>query len=527
VDETYLDNFVKEEIIIMSNEKSKDRSVLYISAGIALVFVALSVILPSQMANAAKGVLSFLTTNFGWLYLISVFVFTIFIFAVALSRYGKIKLGQDDEKPEFTNFQWFTMLFGGGMGIGLVFWSIAEPMTHYMNPPVGQPGTVQAMHDALRIVFNDFGIHVWIIYAVCGLALGYFQYRKGLPCLISSAFYPILGEGIHGPIGKAIDILAVFATMFGVATSLGLGAGQIAIGIQYIWGIPATPGMTAIIIAIMTAIFTLATVSGLHKAMQAVADVKIWLSIGFMVFIFLFGGMVFILNNFTHTLGDYIQNFIGQSLWMGNVDWTEAWPVFYRAWYIAWAAFVGQFIARISRGRTIREFILASVFLPSGFCLLWIGIYGGAAFNLDALSNGAIQAAVKTNISTALFVTLQHLPFYFITAPLAIILIVASFAGAANSATFVLSMLTSGGDQNPSKKLCGFWGVAQGAITIMLILVGGTAAVKTLQTASIAAAFPFMLIMLVMCYSIFKALREEQVEETAVSENVELKVSGK
>jgi len=493
-----------------TEQKSKDNSVLYISAGLALIFVAFSIILPTQMAKGANGVLSYLTTNFGWLYLLSVFIFTIFILFIALSRYGKIKLGKDDEKPEFTTFQWFTMLFGGGMGIGLVFWSIAEPMMHYMSPPVGQAGTPQAMHDSLRYVFNDFGIHVWIIYAVCGLALGYFQYRKGLPCLISSAFYPILGEKIHGPIGKAIDILAVFATMFGVATSLGLGAGQIATGIQYIWGIQATPGMTAIIIAIMTAIFTLATVSGLHKAMQGVADVKVWLSIGFMVFIFLFGGMVFILNNFTYSLGDYVQNFIGQSLWMGNIEWTKAWPVFYRAWYIAWAAFVGQFIARVSRGRTIREFILASVFLPAGFCIIWIAIFGGAAFNLDIISNGAIQAAVKTDISTALFATLQQMPLYVITAPLALILVVTSFAGAATSATYVLSMLTSGGDLNPSKKLSGFWGITQGAVTIMIILVGGTAAVKTLQTASIAAAFPFMIIMLIMCFSIFKALREDE-----------------
>lgn len=464
------------------------------------------------MAAGAKGVMAYLCTSFGWLYLMSVFVFTITVGVIACSRFGKIKLGKDDEKPEFTNFQWFTMLFGGGMGIGMVFWSVAEPMIHYMAPPVGEPGTQEAMFLAMRIAFNDFGIHVWIIYTIVGLALAYFQYRKGLPCLISSAFYPILGERIHGPIGQTIDVLAVFATVFGVATSLGLGSNQIATGIQYIWGIQSSPGMVALIIAIMTAIFTFATVSGLHKAMQAVADLKTWLSIAFMVFIFMFGGSVFILNIFTNTLGDYLQNFIGQSLWMGNPDWVGAWPVFYRAWYIAWAGFVGQFIARVSRGRTIREFILACVFLPAGFCMIWLGIYGGAAFNLDALSGGAIQAAVNADISTALFVTLQHLPFYAITAPLAIVLIVASFAGAANSATYVLSMLTSGGDMNPSKKLRAFWGIAQGAVTIMLILVGGTTAIKTLQTASIAAAFPFMLIMLVMCYTIYKALHDEDAE---------------
>ncbi|MCR6544558.1 glycine betaine uptake BCCT transporter [Dehalobacterium formicoaceticum] len=494
----------------MSNgQDSKNRSVLYVSATLALLFVAFSIFLPTQMSKAANAVLAFLTTNFGWLYLLSVFIFTLTVYSIAFSRFGKIKLGKDDERPEFSNFQWFTMLFGGGMGIGLVFWSVAEPMIHYVSPPVGQGGTIEAMLLAMRLVFNDFGIHVWIIYTVCGLALGYFQYRKDLPCLISSAFYPLLGDRIYGPIGKAIDILAVFATIFGVSTSLGLGSSQIANGLQYIWGIESSPGLTAVIIAAMTAIFTLATVSGLHKAMQAVADAKVWLSIAFMVFLFLFGGTVFIMNIFTHTLGDYLQNFIGQSLWMGNVEWAEAWPVFYRAWYIAWAGFVGQFIARVSRGRTIREFILAVTLLPAGFSFVFLAIFGGAAFNLDALSNGAIQAAVNTDYTTALFATLQQLPFYAITAPLAIVLIVASFVGAANSATYVLGMLTSGGDMNPSKKLRSFWGIAQGAVTIMLILVGGTAAIKTLQTASIAAAFPFMLIMLVMCYSIYKALSEE------------------
>ena len=496
----------------MENEQgSKSNIVLYVSAAIALLFIAFSIFMTEQMGKAANAVLSFLTTNFGWLYLLSVGIFILTCLGVAFSRFGKIKLGQDDEKPEFTDFQWFTMLFGGGMGISLIFWSIAEPMVHYMSPPVGQGGTPEAMLLAMQLVFNDFGLHVWFIYTICGLALAYFQFRKGLPCLISSAFYPLLGERIHGPIGKSIDILAVFATIFGVATSLGLGSSQIAAGLQYVWGIPATPAMTAVVIAIMTVIFTLATVSGLHKAMQMVADIKIWLSIASMVFIFLFGGAVFQLNLFTHTLGMYMQNFIGQTLWMANIEWTTAWPIFYRAWYIAWAAFVGQYIARISRGRTIREFILTATFLPVGFSFVWLAIYGGAAFQLDVLSGGAIQAAVKNDYTTALYVTLQQLPFYMITAPLAMLLIIASFAGSANSATFVLSMLTSGGDMNPSKKLRGFWGIAQGSVTIMLILVGGTAAIKTLQTASIAAAFPFMLIMLAMCYSIYKALSEEKV----------------
>ncbi|MDP4126890.1 MAG: BCCT family transporter [Bacillota bacterium] len=491
---------------------TSDRSVMYISSVIIVLFVIFGMFLPKEMGKVANAVFAFLTTDFGWLYLLAVAFFVVFIYGIAFSRFGKIKLGKDDDKPEFTNFQWFSMLFGGGMGIGLVFWSVAEPIMDYVTPPIGTGSTPEAMRTAMRIVFFHWGIHPWVIFAIAGLALAYFQFRKDLPFLISSAFYPLIGDRIYGPIGKAIDILAVFATVFGVATSLGLGSSQIATGMQYVWGIKATPTTISIVIAVMTVLFTLATISGLHKAMQFAANIKIWLSIGFMVFIFLFGGMVLILNNFTDTLGAYLQNFIGQTFWMGNIDWIKGWTVFYWAWWIAWAPFVGQFVARVSKGRTIREFVLAVTLLPSGFSMIWLSIYGGAGFNLDKIANGAIQAAVKTDYTTAFFATLQQLPLYSITAPLAILLIVASFVGAANSATYVLAMLTSNGDMDPGKNIRSFWGIIQGAFTIILIIVGGgTAALSVLQTVSIVAAFPFMLIMIVMCYSIYKVLQTEKL----------------
>jgi choline/carnitine/betaine transport len=498
----------------MSEGKSSttSRSVMYISSAIVVLFVIFGMFLPKEMGKVANAVFAFLTTDFGWLYLLAVAFFVVFIYGIAFSRFGKIKLGKDDDKPEFSNFQWFSMLFGGGMGIGLVFWSVAEPMMDYLTPPMGTGSTPEAMRTAMRIVFFHWGIHPWVIFAICGLALAYFQFRKDLPFLISSAFYPLIGDRIYGPIGKAIDILAVFATVFGVATSLGLGSSQIATGMQYVWGIKATPVTISIVIAVMTLLFTLATISGLHKAMQIAADIKVWLSIGFMAFIFLFGGMILILNNFTDTLGAYLQNFVGQTLWMGNIDWIKGWTVFYWAWWIAWAPFVGQFVARVSKGRTIKEFVLAVTLLPSGFSMIWLSIYGGAAFNLDKLAHGAIQAAVKSDYTTAFFATLQHLPLYSITAPLAIILIIASFVGAANSATYVLAMLTSNGDMDPGKKLRSFWGIIQGAFTIILIIVGGgTAALSVLQTVSIVAAFPFMLIMIAMCYSIYKVLQQEKL----------------
>jgi choline/glycine/proline betaine transport protein len=500
----------------MNNGKdsSSSRSVLYISSVIILLFVIFGMFMPKEMGNVANAVFAFLTTDFGWLYLLTVGFFIVFVYGIAFSRFGKIKLGKDDDKPEFTNFQWFSMLFGGGMGIGLVFWSVAEPMMDYLSPPMGTGSTPDAMRTAMRIVFFHWGIHPWVIFAICGLALAYFQFRKDLPFLVSSAFYPLIGDRIYGPIGKAIDILSVFATVFGVATSLGLGSSQIATGIQYIWGIKATPGTISIIIAIITALFTLATISGLHKAMQITANIKVWLSVAFMIFIFLFGGTLFILNNFTDSLGAYLQNFVGQTFWMGNISWLKGWTIFYWAWWIAWAPFVGQFIARVSKGRTIREFVLAVTLLPSGFSLIWLAIYGGAGFNLNKIAHGAIQAAVKADYTTALFATLHQMPLYFITAPLAIILIVACFVAAADSATYVLAMLTSNGDMNPGKKIRSFWGIIQGAFTIILILVGGgTAALSVLQTVSIVAAFPFMLIMLAMCYSIYKVLNQEKLPD--------------
>lgn len=492
-------------------ELNDGKQVLIISALITAAFVLFGIIFPHQLSTGASWLFGFLTSKFGWLYLLSVMFFVVFAIGLAASSYGRIKLGKDEDKPEFSNFQWFAMLFGGGMGIGLVFWSISEPIMHYLSPPSAEAGTTEAMYEAMRTVFFHWGIHPWAIFAICGLALAYFQFRKGLPFLISSSFQPILGDKIHGPIGKTIDILAVFATIFGIATSLGLGAGQIVGGLNYIFGIPSNTLVTTVVIAVITLIFTVATASGLHKAMQVVANFKVWLSVAFMVFLFIFGGTVFILNIFTNTTGGYFANIIKQSLWMENESFIQGWTVFYWAWWIAWAPFVGQFVARVSKGRTIREFILSVMLLPAGFSFIWLSIYGGTAFNIDAITNGAIQGLVGTDYTIGLFATLQQLPLYAITGPLSIILILACFVGAADSATYVLAMLTSNGNMNPSKNSRTAWGIAQGAVTIILIIAGGSEILSILQTVSIVAAFPFMFVMLFMCYAILKALRNENL----------------
>lgn len=493
-----------------NNEKATGgKQVLIISSLIVAAFVIFGAIAPEALKTGADWLFAMLTQKFGWFYLLTVFLLLLFAIVIGISKFGKIKLGKDDDEPEYSNFKWFTMLFGGGMGIGLVFWSVAEPIMDFMAPPSATPETAAAMYESMETMFFHWGIHPWVIFAVGGLGLGYFAFRKDKPFLVSSALEPLIGDRVHGPLGKSVDILAVFATIFGVATSLGLGAAQIVGGLGYVYGIENTALLTCIIIAAITVLFTIATVSGLQKGMQLVADIKIWISIGFMVFIFIFGGAVFICDIFTNTLGGYLGGIIQKSLWMENASFVQSWTVFYWAWWIAWAPFCGQFVARVSKGRTIRQYLFAVMLLPAGFGFIWLAIYGGAAFNINELTGGAIQAAVSADYTTGLFALLEQLPLYAVTAPLAIALIVFCFLGAANSATFVLSMLTSNGDLEPGKKLRAGWGIAQGAVTIICIIVGGTAILSILQTISIVAAFPYMFVMIFMCFAIYKALKQE------------------
>ena len=496
----------------MAQDK-KSNHVLVVSVIIVAVFVAFGAFFPNTLGAAANMIFAALTDHFGWFYLITVFLMVIFALFIALSPMGKLKLGKPEDKPEFSDFQWFTMLFGGSMGIGLVFYSVAEPLMDYVSPPTAAPETAAAMYESMETVFFHWGFHPWVIFAIGGLALGYFSFKKDRPFLVSSAFEPLIGDRVNGPIGKAIDILAVFATIFGVATSLGLGASQIVGGLSYVYGVKTGTILTCVIIAIITVCFTIATITGLQKGIQLIADIKIWLSIGFMIFIFVFGGAVFILDIFTNTLGGYLSDIIEKSLWMENKSFLSSWTVFYWAWWIAWAPFCGQFCARVSKGRTIRQYLLTVSVLPAFFSFIWLGIYGGAAFNMNEISGGAILEAVNADYTTGLFALLGELPLYVITAPLALLLIVFSFLGSANSATFVLSMLTDHGNMDPDKKLRAGWGIAQGAVTIICIIVGGTSVLKILQTTSIVAAFPYMIIMILMCVSIYKTLAKDAAEE--------------
>lgn len=487
--------------------------VFRISVFIVLLFVLWGAVAPNNLSAIANEALSFMTTKFGWLYLFAALGFLLFSLYLAFSKHGKIRLGQDDDDPEYSNISWFAMLFSAGMGIGLVFWGVSEPIFHYLTPPMGEGQTPEAARLAMRYVFFHWGLHPWGVYTVIALGLAYFQFRKGYKGLISWTFYPLLGDRVNGPIGKAIDILAIIATAFGVATSLGLGTLQINGGLTYLFGIPNTTTVQLLIILVVTVLFLISATTGLDKGIKILSNANLMVALGLLMVVLLLGPTFFIFDTFTVTLGSYLQNLLSMSLRLTPFtedEWIASWTLFYWAWWIAWAPFVGTFIARVSKGRTIKEFVLGVLLIPSGFSFIWFSVFGGTALHFEIFEKYDIGAAVKKDITSALFVTLGQLPLGMILSLLATLLIITFFITSADSATFVLGMLSSDGDLNPSNKVKIIWGVLQSLIATVLLLSGG---LEGLQTASIVTALPFAIIMAMMCISIKKALDEEAREE--------------
>lgn len=402
------------------------------------------------------------------------------------------------------------MLFSAGMGIGLVFWGVAEPVSHYFSPPAGVTGqTTEAAQTALRYAFFHWGLHPWGIYALIALALAYFQFRKGAKGLISSTFGPLLGERIHGPLGKGIDILAVIATAFGVATSLGLGTLQINGGLSHLFGLPSNTTVQIVIISIITVLFLLSATTGLDRGIKYLSNTNLVLALLLLLLTLVLGPTSFIFDAFTSTLGSYLNNLISMSLRLTPFTqgtWVANWTLFYWSWWIAWAPFVGMFIARVSKGRTIKEFVICVMLVPSLLSFIWFSVFGGTALHLEIFDQAPIGAAVQRDISTALFLALEQLPMGYILAVVAVLLIITFFITSADSAIFVLGMLSSDGNLDPSNRVKITWGILQSAIAIVLLLSGG---LEGLQTASIVAALPFTVIMVLMCFSLVLALKEE------------------
>lgn len=494
-------------------------AVFYVSVAIAVLFVVWGVFFSGSLEAFNAAAMGVVTESFGWVYLMATTLFIVFLFFLALSRFGRIRLGKDGERPEFSTFAWLAMLFSAGMGIGLVFYGVAEPMSHLASPPpfTGvEAGTMAAAETSMQYTFFHWGLQAWAIYGLVALALAYFKFRKGTRGLISSVFYPLLGERVNGPIGQAIDVLAIFVTALGVATSFGIGATQINAGASYLFGIPNNIPVQVVIIAVVMILFLISAVSGINRGIRYLSNANMVLMAAIMLFVLVTGPALFIFDSFTAGLGAYAQNFLSMSFTSGAFvggegdSWLQSWTVFYWAWWMMWVMWVGTFIARISRGRTIREFVLGVLLVPTVLSALWFAVLGGTAINQDLFGGGNIAGAVSENIDTALFVALDMLPLGILVSIVAMILIGTFFITSADSAAFVLAMLSTGGDENPRWTVKVMWGVFVALFAFVLLLAGGLTAV---QNVAIITGVPFTILLIGMGVSLYKAVAEEVLPE--------------
>ena len=495
-----------------------------------VVFTILNVEFASSIYAAIRG---WVEASLAWYYILIV-VFLVFVCLYLMcSRHGSVRLGDDDSRPEFSNFSWFAMLFSAGVGIGILFFGVAEPMFYFDNTqPWGYPNNPhadvvgvtdmdmnRAVH-AMRVTYFHWGFHGWAIYVIIGLCLAYFGFRKKLPLTLRSALYPIIGERIYGPIGHGVDLLAVFGTVFGVATSLGLGVTQMATGMNVLFGLDPGIATQIVLIVVISIIATLSAVSGVGNGIRIISEWNIWLSVVLLAFFLFFGPFKWLMGFFVTSIGDYLWNVIPMGFWTAGTEqeikWQGGWTIFYWGWWISWAPFVGMFIARISRGRTIRQFMVGVLFVPTTIAFFWLCMFGGNAMYLELMAEGGVGTAgiaemVRAwNLPSALYGTIDRLTelafLQWIMAALATLLLATWFITSSDSGTLVITTMLSMGDDNPPQRFRIVWGLGEGFVAGVLLLAGG---LKALQTASIAAALPISVIMLFMTYGLIKSLSED------------------
>jgi glycine betaine transporter len=454
-----------------------DRWVFWSAAVLVVAFIGWGVLHTASLSAVTSAVLSGVVRGGGWAFVLGASAFVVFALWLAASRYGRIPLGRDDETPEFRTTSWIAMMFSAGMGIGLMFYGVAEPISHLAAPPLGlaKPGTDDAARVAMEYSYFHWALHPWALYAVAGLALGYFCFRKGMPNLISTAFYPLLGERVYGPLGKAIDILAIFATMFGSATSLGLGALQINGGLNFVWDVESSTTIAVVIIAVLTAAFVLSAVSGVERGIQWLSNFNMVLAVLLVLFILIAGPTVFIFDTLIGATGDYLGGLLGRSFRtgaFGGEEWLGSWTIFYWVWWISWTPFVGTFLARISKGRTIRQFVIGVLLVPSGVSFVWFAILGGSAIDLQ-LSGAANLTQAVAEPEVALFTLLEEFPISGFTSVVVIVLVAVFFVSGADAASIVMGMLSCRGILEPPRLVVALWGSLMGGVAIVLLLAGG------------------------------------------------------
>lgn len=506
------------DVPVVERGNSRSRGIDWVVFGVtsvlAAVFLVWGFLSTDTLASASSTALTWVMDNTGWLFVLTSTGFVVFVLYLALGRFGTIPLGRDDEPPEFNGVSWVAMMFSAGMGIGLMFFGVAEPLSHFATPPpgTGPEGNPEAVQTAMATTLFHWSLHPWAIYAVVGLAIAYGVYRKGRLQLISAAFEPLIGSRANGPWGKVIDMLAIFATLFGSAASLGLGALQIRSGLQIVAGIGETGNaILVVIIAVLTVCFVLSAVSGVARGIQWLSNINMVLAVMLALFVFVVGPTVFILNLLPTTLGSYFADLNMMSARTGaegaDVNaWLQSWTIFYWAWWVSWTPFVGMFIARISRGRTIRQFVGGVLVVPSLVSLVWFAVFGGSAINLQ---QGGTDLAGEGGVEEQLFTLLDQYPIATIASVVVMVLVAIFFVSGADAASIVMGSLSQKGTIHPSRSTVVFWGVATGAVAAVMLLVGGEDALTGLQTITIIAALPFLLVMVGLAISLVKDLRKD------------------
>jgi betaine/carnitine transporter, BCCT family len=490
--------------------------VFFISSMLILIFVIGTIMFPTSANDALGGAKGWAIDHFDWLFMLSSNIFVLFCLALIFLPIGNVRLGGRDAVPDFSRISWFAMLFAAGMGIGLMFWSVAEPVAYYTDwygtPLNVEARTPEAARMAMGATMYHWGLHPWAIYAVVGLALAFFAYNKDMPLTIRSTFYPLLGDRVWGKAGDLIDILAVLATIFGLATSLGLGAQQAASGLSFLFGMDSGLNVQLGIIVGVTSVAILSVVRGLDGGVKILSNINMLIAAALLLFVIIAGPTLTIFKTIGTTTGNYLAEIIPLSNWIGRDDktWFHGWTVFYWAWWISWSPFVGMFIARISRGRTVREFLIAVLLIPTVITIIWMSTFGGSALdqvqnNVGELSNGIGK------VSLAMFQMLENLPLTTISSFLGIVLVLVFFITSSDSGSLVIDSITAGGKLDAPVPQRIFWASLEGLIAGALLYGGGKEALKAMQAGAIATGLPFTLVLLAMCVSLYKGLRHEHI----------------
>ncbi|MDV6304840.1 MULTISPECIES: BCCT family transporter [Rhodococcus] len=502
-----------------------DNHIFFVSAGLTITLLVLFLVFQDWVGNAFGVGREWIVTNLGWFFIIGVTVWLVFLIWVAVSKYGHLRLGEDDDRPEYSNLSWFAMLFAGGIGTVLMFWGVAEPISHFSAPPFDdvEPYSVEASQDAMSISLYHLSLHTWAIFTLPGLAFGFFIYRYKLPMRVSSVFYPILKERIWGPIGKTIDVFAVLGTIFGLAVSLGLGTSQINAGLSELVGLPDAVWAKVLIIGVLTVVATISIAVGLDKGVRRLSNLNILVAVGLMIFVLIASDTVFLLRQVFESFGNYAQDIVPLSFWNdamaeftsdGGWGWQGGWTVFYWAWTVTWAPFMGVFLARISRGRTIRQFVAGVLVAPSLFTLVWFVVFGWSAMRIDGIggSGGSISEAVSESVPLAMFTFFENFPAATLVQGIAVVVVALFFATSSDSASLVIDMLCSGdGEAGPVRQRV-FWGVTEGAVAATLIVLGGEAGLQALQQVITVIGLPIFILVSLMIIALVMGLRAERVK---------------